>query len=43
MENEKEFKSRESGKGGRLQCWYAYIYPKNLTFAVLTQLKQDYD
>ncbi len=31
MDNEKEFKKRESGKGGRLPCWYAYIYPKNLT------------
>ena len=30
-DNEKEFKKRESGKGGRLPCWYAYIYPKNLT------------
>ena len=31
MDNEKEFKKRESGKGGKLPCWYAYIYPKNLT------------
>lgn len=31
MDNEKDFKKRESGKGGKLPCWYAYIYPKNLT------------
>ena len=30
MENEKTFKARESGKAGKLEHWYAYIYPKNL-------------
>ncbi|MCF0216851.1 MAG: Eco57I restriction-modification methylase domain-containing protein, partial [Fibrobacteraceae bacterium] len=29
MENEKLFKSRESGKAGKMPIWYAYIYPKN--------------
>ncbi len=31
MENEKEFKKRESGKAGKMDYWYTYIYPKNLT------------
>lgn len=30
MDYEKEFKKRESGKAGKMKCWYAYIYPKNL-------------
>lgn len=29
MDNEKLFKSRESGKAGKMTYWYAYIYPKN--------------
>lgn len=29
-ENEDAFKARESGKAGRMEHWYAYIYPKNL-------------
>jgi len=31
MRNEKKFKSRESGRAGRMEYWYEYIYPKNLT------------
>lgn len=31
MRNEAEFKSRESGRAGRMEYWYEYIYPKNLT------------
>ena len=30
-DHEKEFKARESGKAGKMENWYAYIYPKNLT------------
>ncbi|MFC5191218.1 Eco57I restriction-modification methylase domain-containing protein [Algoriphagus aquatilis] len=30
IDHEKDFKSRESGKAGKMKHWYAYIYPKNL-------------
>lgn len=29
-DHEIAFKARESGKAGKMECWYAYIYPKNL-------------
>ncbi len=29
-DHEKEFKARESGKAGKMEYWYSYIYPKNL-------------
>jgi hypothetical protein len=29
-ENEQLFKSRESGRAGKMEHWHAYIYPKNL-------------
>jgi adenine-specific DNA-methyltransferase len=29
-DHEKEFKARESGKAGKMEHWYSYIYPKNL-------------
>jgi len=30
IDHEKEFKARESGKAGKMEYWYSYIYPKNL-------------
>lgn len=30
-EHSEVFKDRESGKAGKMEYWYAYIYPKNLT------------
>lgn len=30
-EHSEIFKARESGKAGKMEYWYAYIYPKNLT------------
>ncbi|MCB9232105.1 MAG: Eco57I restriction-modification methylase domain-containing protein [Bacteroidia bacterium] len=31
IENEDEFKKRESGKAGKMSHWFGYIYPKNRT------------
>jgi hypothetical protein len=31
MRNAEEFKSRESGRAGKMNYWYEYIYPKNRT------------
>ncbi len=31
LDHEMEFKRRESGKAGRLQKWWGYIYPKSLS------------
>lgn len=30
MEQVDVFKARESGKAAKMECWYEYIYPKNL-------------